>query len=168
MMPSFLVQFVSLFALALWVGGGAAISFLVAPVVFELAGSRRLAGEIVGQVLRRFDIYALIAGPIACAAALVEMAGTPGPGPARTLGLKLALVAAMLGLALYSRFALSPEIRRVRAELGGEIDAVPREDPRRLAFGRLHGFSVLCLIGEIVLGAFAIGLAVMSMSAPRS
>src|SRR5712664_3676675 len=118
MMLSFLVQFVSLFALALWVGGGAAISFLVAPVVFELAGSRKLAGEIVGQVLRRFDTYALIAGPIASAAALVEMAGTLGP--ARTVALKLALVAAMLALALYSRFALLPEMRRVRTELGDE------------------------------------------------
>ena len=61
----FLLQFISLFALSLWVGGGAAISFLVAPVVFELAGSRKLAGQIVGQVLRRFDIYVLTAGPIA-------------------------------------------------------------------------------------------------------
>jgi uncharacterized membrane protein len=160
----FLLQFISLFALSLWVGGGAAISFLVAPVVFELAGSRKLAGQIVGQVLRRFDIYVLTAGPIACAAALVEMAGTSSAS--RTLGLKVALIAAMLGLALYSRLALSPEIRRLRIQLGDEIDRIPREDPRRRAFGRLHGFSVLCLLGEIVLGAFAI--AVSLMAPPRT
>ncbi len=164
-MLGFLVEFISLFALSLWVGGGAAISFLVAPVVFELAGSRKLAGQIVGQVLRRFDIYVLTAGPIACGAALVEMAGTAGAS--RTLALKLSLIVAMLGLALYSRLALSPEIRRLRMQLGDEIDRIPREDPRRIAFGRLHGFSVLCLMGEIVLGAFAIALSVMMLPSQR-
>ncbi len=94
-MLGFLVRFASLFILALWVGAGAAITFFVAPVVFEQAGSRRLAGEIMGRVLRRFDAYALIAGAVAGAAALVEAAGTVGA--ARTLGLKLALIGAMLG-----------------------------------------------------------------------
>ena len=161
-MVAFLVHFVSLFALALWVGGGAAISFIAAPAVFEHAGSRQLAGSIVGHILRRFDTYAFAAGPIALLAILVEMAGTVGGS--RTLTLKLALVAAMLGLAVYSRFALTPEIRRLRDELG-EIDQVPKEDPRRQAFGRLHGFSVLCLLAEILLGAFAIALSVMTLTA---
>ena len=160
----FLLQFISLFALSLWVGGGAAISFLVAPVVFELAGSRKLAGQIVGQVLRRFDTYVLIAGPIACGAALVEMAGTSGAS--RTLTLRVARIAAMLALALYSRLALSPEIHRLRTQLGDEIDSIPREDPRRRAFGRLHGFSVLCVMGEIVLGAFAIAVSLMTLPRP--
>jgi putative copper export protein len=162
-MLGFLIHFVSLFALALWVGGGAAISFIVAPVVFEKAGSRKLAGEIVGQVLRRFDIYVLTAGPISLLAVLAEMTATVGA--TRTLELKLTLVAAMLGLGLYSRFSLTPEIQRLRSELGDDLDRVPREDPRRMAFGRLHGFSVLCLMGQILLGAFAIALGVMNMSA---
>jgi hypothetical protein len=161
-MLAFLLRFVSLFALALWVGGGAAISFFVAPVVFDRAGSRSLAGDIVGRVLRRFDSYALTGGSIALAAAFLERVGTVGAS--RTLELKLALIVAMLGLALYSRFALLPQIHRLRAQLG-DIDSVPREDPRRAAFGRLHGFSVLCLMGEMVLGAMAMALAVMSMTA---
>lgn len=161
-MLAFLVRFLSLFLLALWVGGGAAISFLVAPVVFERAGSRTLAAEIVGQVLRRFDRYVLIAGPAACLAVLLEMAGTLGGS--RTIALRLALMAAMVGLALYSRFAILPQIQQLRAELGEDLDRAPRQDERRMRFGRLHGVSVLCLLGEIVLGAFAMALAVMSMS----
>ncbi|HYV46746.1 MAG TPA: DUF4149 domain-containing protein [Myxococcaceae bacterium] len=163
-MAAFLVHYVFLFALALWVGGGAAISFIVAPAVFDKAGSRRLAGEIVGQILRRFDTSVFVAGPIALLlAAFLVMAGTVGPS--RTLTLQLGLVAGMLGLALYSRFALTPEIRRLRDQLGDQIDQIPREDPRRRAFGRLHGFSVLCLLGEIVLGAFAMGTTVMLLTA---
>jgi putative copper export protein len=162
-MAAFLVHYVFLFALALWVGGGAAISFIVAPAVFERAGSRRLAGEIVGQVLRRFDIYVLVAGPLALLLGALEMAGTVGA--ARTLTLQLGLVAGMVGLALYSRFALTPEIRKLRDQLGDQIDQIPREDPRRRAFGRLHGFSVLCLLGEILLGALAMGTTVMLLTA---
>jgi uncharacterized membrane protein len=165
-MVGFLIHFVSLFAIALWVGAGAAIAFLVAPAVFERAGSRQLAGEIVGEILNRFDKFVLIAGPIACAAIFLEMAATPGA--ARTLALKLALVAAMLGLSLYSRFAILPQIRQVRRELGANIETVDRADPRRRAFARLHAFSVICALIELVLGAFAIGLTVIASTlAPR-
>ena len=163
-MLAFLIRFLSFFALCLWVGGGAAIGFLAAPVIFEKAGSRRLAGEIVGDILRRFDTYVFVAGPIALLMVLLEMGATVGAG--RTMSLRVVLVAAMLGLALYSRFSLTPEIRRLREEMGDELDHVPREDPRRRAFGRLHGFSVLCLMAEILLGAFAIALAVMTLSVP--
>ena len=162
-MLTFLVHYVFLFALALWVGGGAVISFVVAPAVFDQAGSRHLAGKIVGQVLRRFDIYILAAGPVALLLGLVEMAGTVGGE--RTLTLKLGLVTGMLGLALYSKFALAPEIRRLRDQMGEQLDQVPREDPRRRAFGRLHGFSVLCLLGEIFLGALAMATTVMALTA---
>jgi hypothetical protein len=161
-MLGLLLRFASVFAVALWVGGGAAISFFVAPVVFERAGSRKLAGEIVGQVLRRFNTYALVAGPIAFAAAFLELGASIGAS--RTLVLKLALIAAMLGLALYSRFSLLPQIQRLRKQMGDEIDRLPRDDPRRLAFGKLHGFSVLCLMVEIILGAFALAVAVMPAS----
>ena len=161
-MAAFLIHYVFLFALALWVGGGAVISFVVAPAVFDRAGSRRLAGEIVGQILRRFDTYVLVAGPLALLLAGLEMAGTVGA--ARTLTLKLGLVAGMVGLALYSRFALTPEIRRLRDQLGDQLDQIPKEDPRRRAFGRLHGFSVLCLLGEILLGALAMATTVMTLT----
>lgn len=163
-MLAFLVRFVSLFALALWVGGGAAISFLVAPVVFEKAGSRRQAGDIVGAVLSRFDVYALVAGPIAVLTVGVEALGTVGAS--RMLMLKLALVTSMVGLTLFARLALTPEIRRLREAMGDALDDLPKTDPRRREFGKLHGYSILCLLGEILLGAFAIALTVMSFTAP--
>lgn len=162
-MVTFLIHFASLFAIALWVGAGAGIGFLVAPAVFQRAGSPKLAGEIVAEILGRFDRFVWVAGPVACLATFLEMAATPSA--ARTLGLKLALVVAMLGLALYSRFAILPQIRQARLELGDNFDRLDRADPRRRAFGRLHGFSVLCMLMELVLGALAIGLTVMTATA---
>lgn len=163
-MLAFLIRFASLFIVALWVGAGAAIAFFVAPVVFEEVRSRSLAGELVGRILRRFEGYALLAGPVACAAVFLEMAGSVGGG--RSLGLKLALIAAMLGLSAYSRFALGPEMRALREQLGEEIDSVSAMDGRRSALARLHGFSVLTLMAQLVLGALAIAVALMAMS-PR-
>src|SRR5262249_53389454 len=126
------------------------------------SNSRKVAGDLVGNILKRFDRYVMAAGPIAVLAVGGEVAGTLGAG--RTLTLKLALVATMWGLALYSRFALTREIRRLRQELGDDLDRVPPEDAKRRMFGRLHGFSVLCLMGEILLGAFVLALAVMTPS----
>jgi hypothetical protein len=115
---------------------------------------------MVGSILKRFERYVLIAGPIALLAVFSEWAATQGA--ARTLSLKLALVAAMWGLALYSRLLVTPEIRRLRQQLGDELDQLPPGNPKRRAFGRLHGLSVLCLLGEILLGAFVLALAVMT------
>jgi uncharacterized membrane protein len=161
-MLGFLLRFTSLFALSLWVGGGAAISFLAAPAVFEAASSRQQAGDIVGRILRRFELYVLIVGPIAAAAVLGELSGTPGAASALTL--KLALICAMIGLALYSRFAIFPEVHKLR-EAMGNIDQVPADDRRRKVFGRLHGLSVLCLLGELLFGALAIALTIMAIPA---
>src|SRR5580693_2768242 len=118
-MIGFLVHFASLFALALWVGGGAAIAFLAAPAVFEHAGSRQRAGDIVGHILKRFDTVAFVCGSVALLASLLELDATVGAP--RTLSLKLALIAAMLGLALYSRLALAPQVRTLR-EAMGDVD----------------------------------------------
>ncbi len=161
-MLTFLIHFTSLFALALWVGGGSAISFLVAPVVFERAGSSQRAGEIVGQVLKRFDFAALIAGAVALAASGLELAGTVGA--TRALALKLTLISAMVGLVLFSRWAVAPEVAQLRERLGPNLDLIPREDPLRQKLTRLHGYSVLCLLGELVCGAFALALGVMTLS----
>lgn len=161
-MVGFLVHFFSLFALAIWVGGGVGIGFIAAPMVFQRAGSRRLAGEIVGQILRRFDIWRLSAGSVALVVTVLEMVGTVGAG--QIFSLRLVMIVTMLALALYARSALAPEIQRLRAELGDDLDRVPRDDPRRVAFAKLHGYSVLCLMGELLLGAFAMALAVMTMT----
>jgi hypothetical protein len=37
---------------------------------------------------------------------------------------------------------VAPRIERVRAAIGGPVDALDPGDPRRQAFGRLHGLSV--------------------------
>ena len=156
----FIIQFLGLFAVALWVGAGAAVVFLVVPATFEGASSRLQAAALVGTIMRRLNRYALAAGSIALGSALVELVGAPSAS--RVAALKAALIAAMLGLALYSGFVVAPDIQRVRSALGNVADGGPLDDPRRQELGRLHAFSGLLLIGQTLLGGFAIGLTLMT------
>jgi uncharacterized membrane protein len=149
----FLVQFLGLFAIALWVGAGAAVVFLVVPATFEGASSRQQAAVLVGTIMRRLNRYALAAGSIALGCALVELLGTRGVS--RAVALKASLVGAMLGFSLYSWFVVLPDIERVRSAPG-------LDDARGAELGRLHALSGLLLIGQTLLGGFAIGLALMS------
>jgi uncharacterized protein DUF4149 len=144
-MLGFLIQFLGMFAIALWVGAGAAIVFLVVPVVFERTSSRQLAADLIGRIIQRLNGYVWIAGPIALSAALFELAAAPGAS--RALTLKAALIGGMLALAIYSRLVFAPEIRV--------------SSPERARLGRLHAFSGLLLIAQTLLGAFAIGLTLM-------
>jgi len=156
----FLVQFLGLLAVALWVGAGTAIVFLVVPAAFEVASSREQAAALIGSIMQRLNRYALAAGSIALASALLELVGARGAS--RAVALKAALIAAMLGLCLYSRLVVAPDIQRVRTELGDVREAERADDPRRAELGRLHAFSGVLLIGQTLLGGFAIGLALMN------
>lgn len=60
------IQFIHLLALSVWVGGIVIIGAIVAPTLFRGAGSRRSAGVLMGEILRKFDRVAL-----ACAGALI-------------------------------------------------------------------------------------------------
>jgi hypothetical protein len=54
-------------------------------------------------------------------------------------------------------------ISRLRAEIGGPLDALATDDPRRVAFGRLHAVSVAWLAIAMLAAAVALVLAVRSM-----
>jgi hypothetical protein len=61
-----------------------------------------------------------------------------------------------LALAMSSaiaQFIVAPRIATIRASVLGAMDALDASDPRRQAFGRLHGLSVALM----ALGALAAG-----------
>jgi hypothetical protein len=49
------------------------------------------------------------------------------------------------GASLAAQIVVAPRIEAVRVSAGGPIDALARDDARRVAFGRLHGVSVALL-----------------------
>jgi vacuolar-type H+-ATPase subunit I/STV1 len=125
----------SIILLSLWLGAAIVVAAVVAPAAFDVLPTRTLAGALVGRVLPVLFWSGVVIG------LLVVWLGWHVPSPAsRTIA---ALV--LVGSSLVAQLVIAPRIERVRAEIGGPLEALDPSNPLRQAFGRLHGMSVACL-----------------------
>jgi hypothetical protein len=130
-------------ALAIWAAGGAS-TFLATSAIFARAENRKQAGDFAGAVLRRSLWFRLSAVALQIVALLLGAGGVAN---------WFALGAAVLTAAESS---VQQAVRRIRRELGGSVDALAADDPRRRRFAALHGISMLLLLGQVVLGTIGL------------
>ena len=147
----------SLVVLSLWLGAAIVVSAVVAPAAFALLPTRTLAGALVGRVLPTLFWSGAVVGIVAALLSRAHAYG--GVRVACTLVLAAACLAAQLGVA--------PQIERVRESIPGPVDALARDDARRVAFGRLHGISVALLGAAAIAGAAALAFTVRGLSTAR-
>ncbi len=139
-----LLRFVSVVLLAVWVGGLTALGTIGAPTIFttleahDPAGGRTLAGLVFGAVFTRFQHVAWVVGGLLLAVLAVRAALGPRP---RRLGLRMWTIAGMLALSVVTALVLTPRIDTLRESTPGTIASLPDTDPRKIAFGRMHGLS---------------------------
>lgn len=143
--------------LSAWLGAGILFAAVVAPAAFAVLPSRTIAGALVGRVLP----VLFVAGLAVAAIGLVLDRATDGVLPRVRRG-TLVVVAVSCAIA---QFVVAPRIAALRHEIGGPIEQLSPTDPRRVAFGRLHGVSVAWL-GLAMLGAGA--TIVCASLAPRT
>jgi hypothetical protein len=110
---------------------------------------RTLAGAVFGETLRRFHLVAYACGAILIGSLVVRAILGPRPRP---FGIRLAIATIMLAAAAWTGLVVAPEIERTRAEIGVSPSSLPESDPRRTAFGRLHGLSTILEMLPIVGG----------------
>lgn len=121
---------------AAWLGAAILVAAAVAPAAFRVLPSRTLAGALVGEVLPVIFIGGI---SVAVLAMLFEMrAGVPA-----SRFRSMAPFIAMIVACVVAQFIIGPRIEAVRASIGGAVDVLDAADPRRVQFGKLHGFSVL-------------------------
>ena len=122
--------------IAAWLGAALIAVAVVAPAAFAVLPSGTLAGALVGRVLPP-----LFVGGIVVAAVTNALAGPPRPsgGPSGKASIVAIGVAVASGIA---QFVITPKLDAVRATIGGPVDALAAGDPRRVAFGELHGYNV--------------------------
>jgi hypothetical protein len=144
--------------LSLWLGAAIVVAAVVAPAAFAVLPTRALAGALVGRVLPPLFWTGAIVGLVVALHSRAHPQGIPRLVSA--LALALACLAAQLGVA--------PRIERVRVAAGGPIDALPRNDVRRINFGRLHAISVALLGAASLAGAAAIVLTMRALPAARA
>ena len=151
------LRFATVLAIAVWIGGLLVLGAIAAPAIFDVVAVRQvpdarlLSGAIFGEVLRRFHLVSYGCGAVILIA--LSIRAVLGPRP-RRFSTRLALTMLMLAGALYSGMVLSSRIAQVQQEIGVGIapSSLPAGDPRRVAFGRLHGQSTLVQLVPIVGG----------------
>ena len=127
------IEFLSL---GLWLGGGAFLSFVVAPGAFSILGSRDAAGLIVGFSLARLHFAGIFLGLIFLVARLARTQNFASFTTAAAL-----CVVLMVILTSLSQFTVSNRMEALKKEMVS-VQNTPENDPRRLEFNRLHHASV--------------------------
>jgi len=136
-------------AVIVWLGG--LLFFpIVAAVSFTHLPDTHAAGSVVGASLRILHQEGLFAG--ALLVLLFVAASVSGLYPRQVLRPPLVMVVVMLLLTAYSQFSIIPRMENYRLAAGGIIDAVPRSDPNRAGFDRLHNQSTRVEEGVMIAG----------------
>lgn len=149
-----MVRYLAVVALAVWIGGLIALGGIAAPSTFEtLSGmgpdGRRLAGAVFGDILRRFHLVSYVCGGVIVASLLTR--AVLGPRP-RRFAIRTLLAAIMLAASAGVGLVVAPRIARAQEAIGASPSSLPRDDPQRVSFGRLHGLSTTLELVPIFAG----------------
>jgi len=151
--------------LTLWLGAALFFGAVVAPAVFVVLRSFALpnSGEIAGTIVTRTLSVVNIAGFLIGVFLLLTLfARRAGPGrPAFIVEFFcLAIVVMATGI---GHWLIAARMRALRAAMVLPIDLVPVDDPRRIAFSSLHGYSVTALGLAMIAALIAIALIARSL-----
>ena len=131
---------------AVWLGSGLFLIAVAAPAAFRGAPDASIAANVVGIMLSRWH-YIALGAPLL----LLFLDWRRG----RVYVLAIVLVAIVLAAA---QAATDLKIRSVRAASPVPISDLPREDPVRRTFGRLHGISSLLLLMQVIAAGVALAM----------
>jgi len=151
--------------LALWLGAALFFGAVVAPAVFVVLRSFALpnAGEIAGTIVTRTLSVVNIAGFLIGVFLLLTLfARRTGPGRAAFIVefFCLAIVVMATGI---GHWLIAARMRALRAAMVLPIDLVPVDDPRRIVFSSLHGYSVSALGLAMIAALIAIVMIARSL-----
>jgi hypothetical protein len=149
-----------LLALIVWIGGIIFFAFVLAPTLFHVLPTIRLAGDVVNATLSKLHWMGLVSGVIFLISSLLY--NRQMHGQLRTLAIAHIFVVLMLVLTMISQFGITPRMRTVRAQLEmvqrpGYDPYIPGSVPTLIAsyseqFNRLHAWSTRLEGGVLLLG----------------
>ena len=144
--------------LASWLGMAIFFSAAVAPSAFRVLRTFDVpdANEIAGTIVSRTLAIVNISGFILSLILLITAFALKKSYGRRSFTFQiifLLMVAITTGV---GEWVIAARMRGLRAAMGLAIDHVPVDDPNRLAFAALHGYSVAALGTAIMAAALAI------------
>lgn len=129
------------FLIGIWLGAALFFSFAVAPSAFAVLPSRELAGSIVNRTLMIVNLSGFVIGLILLASSFAARNLISRIKLWLEQGLLLLLTAACA----FGHFVIAARLHSLREQVGQPIDEVALDDPLRVAFNDLHGYSVTIL-----------------------
>jgi uncharacterized membrane protein len=136
----YLLRALRLLAIVVWVGGLIFFAFVEAPTAFHAMGTTRQFALVIGGSIAAINRVGQTAG-------LVFIIGTlllwkhGSPVTRKLFAWELVGVVLMLAAILYVQAGIVPAMERDRASVGGDITAVPPDNPTRAHFDALHATS---------------------------
>jgi hypothetical protein len=158
------VHNVRMLLLAAWLGAAIFFSVVVAPAAFTVTRSfgfpnaNEIAGTIVTRTLSVVNVTGFVLSVLVLLVSLV-VKRSYGRTAAILQTVLLAIVAISAGV---GEWVIAPKMRELRATMRGQIDLIAPDDPNRLAFAALHGYSVAALSVAMIATLLVILLMVLS------
>lgn len=136
-----------LISLALWLGAALFFSVVVAPAAFgvlrsfDLPNANEIAGSIVTRSLSVVNVSGFVIGLFLFASLFVRASQRSRVAVViECISVGVIVLATGIG-----HWVVAMRMRALRAAMYIPIDQVPLNDPRRVAFQNLHGYSVTAL-----------------------
>jgi hypothetical protein len=151
--------------LACWFGAALFFGAVVAPAAFGvlrsfgLSNANEIAGSIVTRSLSVINITGFVIALLLLATAILR----------RNYSSRLSFVLECICLALIAlstavgHWFIAARMRALRAAMMVPIDQIAADDPRRIAFSSLHGYSVNVLSLAMIAAVVAIVLIARSL-----
>lgn len=157
------IAVVEQWALAVWVGSLAGFAFVFAPIAFSrLNGDLDLFSSIVASVLGALTLLGNVCGAIVILTSLLYAWLTLRGGRSPRLALvRIGCIVVMLGLAAFSQAQITPAMAQAQASFHAPFDSIPKGDPRRVRYDRLHARSSRVYGGVLIVGLIALALSAL-------
>ncbi len=145
-------------ALGLWAGALAGFAFIIAPLAIRSVTPLDAFATLVAGIIRALTSFGAVCGGIALASAAVR---SVAPAARRLALARIALVIIGVGAATYETTTIVPRMQSTARSIPGQIDSVPKTDPRRAAYdaehtasSRVYGLAFLCALTALALAPF--------------
>ena len=151
------IQWLHYLALCLWIGGITFLAGIVAPVVHHSLGSKALAGEIVGKILKRLNAVELGAWLILMFTASAAFHFVRAP---QRLGYILILLITMGILAFFYSYYLTSRMQSIKQHVP-PLEMSSEGHAAKIEFDRLHRLYVKLMSLNLVIGMIVLYVSVV-------
>lgn len=137
---TFLLRSLRLLGIVVWVGGLVFFAFVEAPTAFRVMGTNQQFAFLINGSITTLNRLGHAAGLIfLLATVLLWMRSTTRLR--KLLIAQIWLIVLMMAATVYVQHGIIPAMERDRTAAGGDITAVPLNNPARVHFDHLHSLS---------------------------